>query len=228
MPTLAVFVSILACILGLLTHPTSGEMTVSDEALRNIPSGGGDFDIKDGKLLAPILIPRVSGTEGSFRAQRHFVDFFRETLPEWSIEWQNSTSKTPATGDTDVPFSNLIFRRDPPWAKVGDVARLTLVAHYDSLYSPTGFIGAIDSAAPCAMLLHVARSVEAALKAKWDAMQKNGEADDGLEDAQGVQILLLDGEEAFVHWTEEDSLYGSRYGKRTNFFFSHLLHLYRR
>ncbi|KAJ4290725.1 hypothetical protein N0V88_006474 [Collariella sp. IMI 366227] len=32
----------------------------------------------------------------------------------------------------------------------------------------------------------------------------------GLEEEKGMQILLLDGEEAWVNWGEEDSLYGSR------------------
>jgi hypothetical protein len=123
--------------------------------------------------------------------------------------WQNSTSKTPVTGNKDVPFKNLIFRRDPPGVGTGDVSRLTLVAHYDSKYSPTGFIGATDSAAPCAMLLHVARSIEEALKAKWKKDQESG--DDALEAAVGVQIILLDGEEAFLNWTDDDSLYGSRW-----------------
>jgi hypothetical protein len=27
----------------------------------------------------------------------------------------------------------------------------------------------------------------------------------------GIQIIFLDGEEAFVEWSDEDSLYGSRY-----------------
>lgn len=65
-------------------------------------------------------------------------------------------------------------------------------------------MGAIDSAAPCAMLMHVARSIDAALTRKW-------EGDDGVEERQGVQILFLDGEEAFLKWTDEDSLYGARY-----------------
>lgn len=183
---------------------------LSDDDLRNLPSPGDDFDIHNGALLAPILIPRVSGTEGNFKTQAHFVDFFTKELPSWEILWQNSTSKTPVTGDKDVPFSNLIFRRDPPWAKTGDVARLTLVAHFDSKYTPAGFIGAVDSAAPCAMLMHVARSVDEALTKKWARMEKEGEVDDMLETAEGVQILLLDGEEAFLTWTDTDSLYGAR------------------
>ncbi|KAF7554113.1 hypothetical protein G7046_g6911 [Stylonectria norvegica] len=208
MPLTSLFLSVLALLA--LVLPAVGLMTLSDDDLHNIPSAGDDFDINNGKLLAPILIPRVPGTEGSLRAQKHFVDFFQENLPEWAIQWQNSTSKTPATGDKDIPFANLIFRRDPPWAKAGDVGRLTLVAHYDSKYTPAGFIGAIDSAAPCAMLMHVARSIEGALKAKWDKMQEDEEVDLGMEEAQGVQILLLDGEEAFISWTDDDSLYGAR------------------
>lgn len=189
-------------LLAMLSASPSSALT--DDDLRNIPSPGDDFNIHTGKLLAPILIPRVPGTEGSLKTQAHFVDFFKTTLPSWQLSWQNSTSKTPVTGDRDVPFSNLIFHRDPPGAQPGDVARLTLVAHFDSLITPEGFVGAIDSAAPCAMLMHVARSIDAALTRKW-------EGDDGVEERQGVQILFLDGEEAFLKWTDEDSLYGARY-----------------
>jgi glutaminyl-peptide cyclotransferase len=181
---------------------------LSDDDLRNIPSPGDDFDIDSGKLLAPILIPRVSGTEGAAKTQQHFVDFFTTNLPDWEMVWQNSTSKTPVHGDRQVPFANLVFRRDPPWARTGDVGRLTLVAHYDSKYTPKDFIGATDSAAPCAMLLHAARAIDEALTAKWAAAQESG--DDLLEDAVGVQVILLDGEEAFLQWTDDDSLYGSR------------------
>ncbi|KOS21649.1 Glutaminyl-peptide cyclotransferase [Escovopsis weberi] len=186
--------------------------TLTDDDLRRIPSGGPDFDIHSGRLLAPILIPRVPGTPGIAAAQQHFVSFFRDELPAWDVRWQNSTARTPATGDRDVPFANLIFRRDPPGAAEGDVARLTLVAHYDSKREPEGFVGATDSAAPCAMLMHVARSLEEALRAKWAAAGEGGGGhDDDLEEgAVGVQILLLDGEEAFVRWTDEDSLYGAR------------------
>lgn len=196
------------------TAAAASTTKLTDETLRRIPSPGDDFDIHNGKLLAPILVPRVPGTEGSLAVQRHIVDFFRTELPEWTVQSQNSTSKTPTTGDREVPFVNWIFRRDPPWVRddpvrQGDVGRLTLVAHFDSLSKPEGFIGAIDSAAPCAMLMHVARSVDAALTARWDAMQASGE--DALEDdVKGLQILFLDGEEAFAEWTDTDSIYGAR------------------
>ncbi|KAG9258257.1 peptidase family M28-domain-containing protein [Emericellopsis atlantica] len=205
MPRPSTVVLILTALLSLASGSFS---TVTDDHLRSIPSPNDDFNIKEGKLLAPILIPRVPGTDGSYKVQKHFVDFFENELPEWRRISQNSTSKTPVTGDRDVPFTNWIFQRDPPWAREGDVGRLTLVAHFDSLIKPEGFIGAIDSAAPCAMLMHVARSIDDALTSKWKEMEDSGDA--GLEEAKGIQIIFLDGEEAFERWSDDDSLYGAR------------------
>lgn len=197
-------------LLNLLFSAAQAYSLLSDSSLRAVPLGQpSDFDIHTGTLLSPFLIPRVPGTEGHAKVQQHIVSFFRTRLPSWTVEWLNTTSKTPATGSSQIPFSNLILRRGPPGVKGGDVAWLTLAAHYDSLYRPEGFIGATDSAVPCALLMHVAQSVDDALTRKWE---NEGEGD-GLEDveATGVQILFLDGEEAWVSWTEEDSLYGSRY-----------------
>ncbi|KAH8682448.1 glutaminyl-peptide cyclotransferase [Xylariales sp. PMI_506] len=201
---------VLLLILAFLVSPLHAYEQVSDNTLQKVPSAAGDFDIHTGPLLSPILIPRVPGTPGSAAAQRHFVEFFRTHLPEWRVELHNVTSKTPATGDREIPFTNLIFTRDPPWARPGDVGRLVLAAHYDSLYRPEGFIGAVDSAAPCAVLMHIARSIDAALTKKWDNMVQTGEAGEGLEEEKGVQIVLFDGEEAWVTWSAVDSLYGAR------------------
>lgn len=181
---------------------------LTDDMLRGIPSPEDGFDIDNGQLLAPILIPRVPGTEGSRKVQKHFVDFFSNSLPSWMARSQNSTSKTPATGDEDIPFTNWIFRRDPPWAKEeGDVGRLTLAAHFDSLIEPEGFIGAVDSALSCAILMHVARSIDEALSLKWASMEESGD----LANEPGIQIIFMDGEEAFEEWSDTDSLYGARY-----------------
>jgi glutaminyl-peptide cyclotransferase len=183
-----------------------GYGTLSNDTLRSLPgTSKEEFDIKNGKILAPILVPRVSGTPGNAAVLQHFIDFFKTSLPEWKIELHNSTSTTPTSGGKEIPFRNLIATRDPPGTGVGEVGRLALVAHYDSKLTPTGFIGATDSAAPCAMLLHAARSIDAALTKKWKA------GVDELEEQKGVQILLLDGEEAFQTWTHTDSIYGARY-----------------
>lgn len=183
---------------------------LSDSFLRAVPSPDADFDINNGALLAPILIPRVPGTEGSLKVQQHFINFFQRELPKWTIEWQNSTSQTPATGVRDIPFANIIFKREPPWTKVGQANLLTLVAHFDSKMTPNGFIGATDSAVPCAVLMHVARSIDKYLTQMHDEMVALGELGGSVPMDMGIQILLLDGEEAFKAWTDTDSLYGAR------------------
>ncbi|QVM10165.1 hypothetical protein D8B26_004827 [Coccidioides posadasii str. Silveira] len=196
----------IACLVSVANAYTA----LSDDTLKALPRPGNDFDVHKGALLAPILRPRVPGSPGSRAVLEHFVKFFQTTLPDWKIEFQNSTSKTPATGDKEIPFVNLIASRDPPNTQPGNVGRLTLVAHYDSKLEPEGFIGATDSAAPCAMILHAIRSIDAALTKKWEAMKDDPVHELGLDEYQGIQIFLLDGEEAFVQWTEEDSLYGAR------------------
>lgn len=202
-------------LLGLLSSATA-YTTLSDETLRNLPGPGSDFDIHNGALLAPILQPRVPGTAGSTAVLTHFVDFFQRSLPKWNLSFQNSTARTPLSGESEIPFVNLIATRDPPWASDGEVGRLALVAHYDSKIDPPGFIGAIDSAAPCAMIMHAARSLDDALTKKWAAMEAEGigaggRGFDGVEEDSGLQVILLDGEEAFKIWTHTDSIYGARY-----------------
>jgi len=183
---------------------------LSDDTLRSLSEPGDDFDIYKGALLAPILKPRIPGSVGSTQVLQHFVDFFSTSLPDWKLSFQNSTQKVAALGGKQVPFINLIATRDPPWSTNGHVGRLALVAHYDSKMTPAGFIGATDSAAPCAMLMHAARSIDSALTRKWATMKETDELEHGLETDKGVQIILLDGEEAFVSWTDDDSLYGAR------------------
>ena len=204
---------LLSAILALppLLRQSIAYSTLSDSSLQSLPAPGADFDINDGALLAPILQVRVPGTEGIKKVQNHFADFFRSGLPDWKLEYQNSSQITPVSRGKEVPFVNMIATRDPPWVQnEGEVGRLALVAHYDSKLTPEGFIGAVDSAAPCAMLLHAAKSIDAALTRKWESLAAAGASSDDLEEHKGIQILLLDGEEAFAHWTHDDSVYGSR------------------
>lgn len=193
---------------------------LSDKSLQNLPTPTDeDFDVTSGAIISPILRTRVPGSSGSHAVLQHFIDFFSSNLPEWSVSIQNFSSKTPAPGYETVSFNNFIATRDPPWVLPGDTNRLVLAAHYDSRLQPEGFIGAIDSAASCAILLHVAKSIDAALTRKWDAIQGGADMMNVAHAAQnrslqdyygGFQIILFDGEEDFVNWTATDSLYGSR------------------
>jgi glutaminyl-peptide cyclotransferase len=178
---------------------------LSDSFLRNISSGGSDFDPDYGALLSPILVSRAPGTSGHSTVQLHFVNFFSTELPRWTIEWYNSTSRTPS--GAEIPIANLVFKREPPWTKQGQANWLTLAAHYDSKNVPEGFVGATDSAVPCAILMHVARSIDIYVTQMHDEMAELGEGGT-VEMDMGVQIVLLDGKEAFDE--REPALYGSR------------------
>lgn len=214
--TPAMMAPLVPLVLLVLVAFTSAWKDLTDDTLRFLPNpSDADFDIHNGALLSPILIPRVPGTAGSTKVLNHFHDFFRTQLPSWTLSTQNSSDVTPVSNGKKVPFVNFMATRDPPWAKPGEVGRLVLVAHYDSKLTPNDFIGATDSAAPCAMMLHVAQSIDAALTRKWASMVAAG--GDGLEDdddvsRRGVMLLFLDGEEAFHNWSDDDSLYGARYG----------------
>jgi glutaminyl-peptide cyclotransferase len=181
--------------------------SLSNASLHSLITPGADFNIRSGSLLAPILRVRKPGTPEIEQVRSHFVSFFKSQLPQWVITFQNSTQPT-ALG-RDIQFVNLIMTRDPPWASSANVDRLTFAAHYDSKVTPEGFIGAVDSAVPCAIMMQMARSLDAALSKKWADMQAR--KDPLLSWERGIQMIFFDGEEAFLNWTDEDSLYGSRY-----------------
>ena len=108
----------------------------------------------------------------------------------WSIEEDNFEQNT-VVGK--VPFSNIVATLDPNAPR-----RMVLACHYDSKISPRGFLAATDSAAPCAQMINLARS-----------MQNELEGSKGRE--LTLQFIFFDGEEAFRQWSSTDSLYGSRH-----------------
>jgi hypothetical protein len=60
------------------------------------------------------------------------------------------------------------------------------------------------------MIMHAIRSIDAALTKKWATMREQGFTDPDFEEQKGIQVLFLDGEEAFLSWTATDSIYGAR------------------
>ena len=87
---------------------TRAYTTLSDAALKSLPDPSADFDIHNGKLLAPILIPRVPGTPNSLKVLKHFADFWSNELPEWKVEYDNSTATTPLSNGKEVPFVSVL------------------------------------------------------------------------------------------------------------------------
>lgn len=185
--------------------PASAYKPLSDDFLRSIKAEGADFDAQNGRLLAPILTPRFAGSPGHASVQRHFASYFQSELSRWSIEWHNTTV---LSRNEEVDLATLVVRREPPWTKPGQANFLTFAAHYDSHESygndPT-------AAAPCAVLMHMAKSIDPYMTQMYDEMVAIGEG--GEPDFQmdmGVQIMLFDGREALTRTGRAPSLYGSR------------------
>lgn len=142
-------------------------------------------------VLRNILVPRTVGSDGHHRV-REFLQQSMEQLG-WHVEEDRFDSPTPHGTKT---FSNVVATLDPDACH-----RLVLACHYDSMVHKQGvFMGATDSAVPCAQLIYLASVLDTRLK---EQKRKNA----GIT----LQLVFFDGEEAFVRWSSQDSLYGSRH-----------------
>jgi len=161
---------------------------------------GGDDDFND--LLQPFLIARPPGSLALAQARQHIVSHLQSL--GWQVSLDTFTASTPLGPKT---FSNIVATLHPDSPR-----RLVLAAHYDSKVCISwgsngncrdplpGFIGATDSAVPCALLLHLASSLTPLLKGP-----------EGSTPELTLQLVFFDGEEAFISWSSSDSLYGSRH-----------------
>ncbi|PVU91947.1 hypothetical protein BB559_003911 [Furculomyces boomerangus] len=179
---------------NLSTQQDDGKISIKNtpgnELLENVyktvKSNINDLNIKKGELLTPLLITRPVGSEG----HKKTIDFISKKLKEFgfSVSLDSFLEKTPLGMKS---FTNIIGIKNPKAKK-----RVVLAAHFDSKVFNTGdFIGAIDSAVPVAILLSICKNLGKMI---------NGED-------KTLQVIFFDGEEAFVDWTETDSLYGSRH-----------------
>jgi len=165
----------------------------SREASKRLATLSG-YSLFYNEYLAELLRVRVPGTVG----HRAVKEFIIKTLSSngWKVEKQVFEGKTPLGMKN---FTNIIATLYPEANRV-----LSLAAHYDSKIIPPVngkyFVAATDSAVPCGILLDLAKILATKAKSKKDA-PKN----------VSPQLIFLDGEEAFVEWTNTDSIYGSRY-----------------
>lgn len=145
---------------------------------------------KNGAIVEKLLIPRPPGSPNIQRVQQHLLQWYREM--GWHEQVQTFTANTPRG---PLPMANLIFTQNPRAKE-----RIVLAAHYDSkLVALDGgpvegvFVGATDSAVPCAMIVELCRALPVPTN-----------------DDVTVQAVFFDGEEAIDNWSANDSLYGSR------------------
>ncbi|XP_077405192.1 glutaminyl-peptide cyclotransferase [Vanacampus margaritifer] len=145
--------------------------------------------------LRPLLVTRYPGSPGSQAVQQHIKTTLGSLGAGWEVTEDKFLSTTPFGS---YPFNNLVATLNPSAKR-----RLVLACHYDSKYMQQDgqeFVGATDSAVPCAMILELARAFDEDLKNQKASFPN-----------LTLQLIFFDGEEAFVSWTSLDSLYGSRH-----------------
>jgi len=126
--------------------------------------------------------PRPPGSP----AHTKLEDYILAKLKGVEVEQDKFTAQTPVGS---FPMNNIIAKF--PGKRDGIIV---IAGHYDTLYSQRkNFVGANDGGSSTAVLLELAE-------------QLRGRQLDGYS----IWLLWTDGEEAFVKWTDTDSVYGSR------------------
>ncbi|KAI0344851.1 hypothetical protein BDW22DRAFT_1391879 [Trametopsis cervina] len=157
--------------------------------------------------LSKILIPRVPDTANNTLVREYIISTMKKL--NWHIEEDAFNTSTPYGVKK---FTNVIATKDPKASR-----RVILSAHFDSKYFSSypqnQFVGATDSAAPCAFMLDLAEALNPMLDKRMEQLANEdndleGE-DEELMDTT-LQMVFFDGEEAFKDWTATDSIYGAR------------------
>jgi len=153
----------------------------------------------------PLLIPRYPGSNGT----KETVKFLKESLVKSGLTVHEQKFKDRDPDGKEYDFVNVWAETDPSAKK-----RVVLSCHHDSkllFFTKSGkrvpFIGAIDSAIPCAIILYIA-SLSGPTKSNENSCSIN-QSVNKLDTS--LVFIFFDGEEAFKDWTATDSLYGSRY-----------------
>jgi len=152
-----------------------------------------DDDYNFNQILDEILVLRVAGTEGNHIVGQKIIDRMKGL--DWSVTIDKFVENT-VIGDKE--FTNIIATLNP-----GAPRRLVIACHYDSKRTPTGFLGATDSAVPCAQMINLATVMQKDLN---DVHNKSSQGQD-----LTLQFLFFDGEEPFIRWSGNDNTYGSRH-----------------
>ena len=153
-----------------------------------------------------ISVVRVPDTPPHQQVQQYLLREI-QNHPHWTLDVHRFIDETPL-GSKE--FTNYIAtwsplpHSNPRFAKPENERRIVLAAHYDSKLFDFEFVASTDSAVPCALLLDIIRSMNHEFEYYYS--HKHARVNPQLS----LQIVFLDGEEAFIDWTETDSLYGSR------------------
>lgn len=125
---------------------------------------------------------RAPGSEGYRKTQ----DYIRRKLKNDQLQEVRFTANTPVGR---FQLTNFIAKF--PGTKDGIIV---LASHYETNYPLKDYVGANDAGSSTGLLLALADQLR--------GKKNNGPA---------IWLVFFDGEEAFVKWSDTDSLYGSRY-----------------
>lgn len=158
---------------------------ISNLTLMEIAGNNTREDLAD--IFSNINVVRQVDTTSHGAVMEYIRSYL--TTRGWDVDIDTFTQSTPIGMKT---FRNIISSFRSPSAE-----HLILACHYDSKLI-AGFVGSIDSAMPCSILLKIADSLTPLL-----VRQKRMHL--------RVKLVFLDGEEAFKTWSYNDSLYGARH-----------------
>ncbi|KAH8849198.1 Glutaminyl-peptide cyclotransferase [Schistosoma japonicum] len=140
------------------------------------------------RIFNNINIVRDVGSPGHLKVRKFIMEYLEKR--GWTTELDTFTENTVIGIKT---FHNIIACKENPEYK----KYLILACHYDSKLIPN-FVGSTDSAIPCSIILKIVDILNHGI----EAIKKSD---------IGLKVVFFDGEEAFVKWTANDSLYGSRH-----------------
>jgi Zn-dependent M28 family amino/carboxypeptidase len=167
---------------------TTSAVAAPSAAMARAESAGPKPDISGNHVLQYVkevvgFGPRPPGSSGHAKLEQYILS----KLKGVDVEQDRFTAQTPVG---KFPINNIIAKF--PGKKNGVIV---VAGHYDTLYSqPKDFVGANDGGSSTAVLLALADYYR-------------GKQIDGFS----VWLVWTDGEEAFVNWTDTDSLYGTRH-----------------
>ncbi|KAL9648041.1 hypothetical protein ABK040_012095 [Willaertia magna] len=161
-------------------------------------------------------IPNVS--IGYYKTLNYINNTINKYTNLYTIEYDTFIANTPIFGNLEM--NNIIITFNPN--KLNDSTlqnnsknnnsknRIILSCHYETKYfQDATFIGATDSLVPLGMILNFLIEFESIYNQTILNNIPNKDINDILK--KEFQIVLFDGEEAFLNWSPTDSLYGSKH-----------------
>lgn len=140
------------------------------------------------EILDNICIVRIVGTPEHVKVRQYIKKSMRDL--GWTVESDVFKADTPIFGKLE--FENIIAKLNPNAKRY-----LALACHFDSKYTrERDFVGATDSAVPCAQMINLATVMNSYFNKQQDI---------------SLMLIFFDGEEAFEEWGPNDSIYGAKH-----------------